>query len=132
MLRRKLDYRFPNQRAEVFVADASAADQPANFQPAGIWYLAGSNTWVNSNPKTELGPTEHHAHTSDRRFRDDEFLLPKDLTAGRSAIRVRVHFTPVHVPLYPGYPEAPLAWSEIRYDAYSFVTPQFPTPAPAR
>jgi hypothetical protein len=128
MLRRKLDYSFPNQRAEVLVADASSEHQfgitPA-FKPAGIWYLAGSNTWVSSNPPGEADPAEHHVQTSDRRFRDDEFLLPLALTKGRSAIRVRVKFTPVHLPLFAGNPELPLAWSEIRYDAYSYVMPDF-------
>ena len=66
--------------------------------------------------------------TSNRRFRDDEFLLPLELTKGRSAIRVRVAFTPVHIPLYPGIAEAELAWSEIRYDAYSYVMPNFTPP----
>jgi hypothetical protein len=123
MLRRKLDYQYPNQRAEVFVADANAAKP--DWKPAGIWYLAGANTYVSSEPEKELGAVEHNVHTSNRRFRDDEFLLPKALTAGRSAIRVRVKFTPVHRPLFPGYPESELAWSEIRYDAYSYVTPNF-------
>jgi hypothetical protein len=126
MLRRKLDYVFPDQRAEVSVSDASTVPgQVPDWKPAGIWYLAGSNTWVSSNPKPELGPAEHNVHTSNRQFRDDEFLLPKALTAGRSAIRVRVKFTPVHRALYPGYPESELAWSEIRYDAYSYVMPNF-------
>jgi hypothetical protein len=40
--------------------------------------------------------------TSNRRFGDDEFLLPRQLTAGRSSIRVRVKFTPVATPLFPG------------------------------
>ena len=117
MLRRKLDYSFPNQRAEVFV----------DGKPAGVWYLAGSNTCVFSNPGggKELGPTQHVVQTSNRRFRDDEFLLPRALTAGKAAIRVRVKFTPVEVPLYPGYPMAELAWSEMRYTAYSFVMPGF-------
>lgn len=123
MLRRKLDYSFPNQRAEVFVADAGTAKA---WKPAGIWYLAGANTCVYSNPNEELGATQHTVRTSNRRFRDDEFLLPLKLTKGRSAIRVRVKFTPVHIPLYPGHPEAELAWSEIRYDVYSFVMPDFP------
>ena len=114
MLRRKLDYAFPNQRAEVFV----------DGRPAGIWYLAGSNTCVFSSPRGELGATQHVVQTSNRRFRDDEFLLPLDLTRGRRAIRVRVKFTPVDTPLYPGYPLPELAWSEIRYTAYSFVTPR--------
>lgn len=119
MLRRKLDYRFPNQRAEVSVADAAG-----RWQPAGVWYLAGSNTCVYSHPKPELGATQHTVETSNRRFRDDEFLLPQWLTRGRRAIRVRVKFTPVRIPLVPGRPLDELAWSEIRYDAYCFVMPR--------
>ena len=115
MLRRKLDYQFPNQRAEVSV----------DGKPAGIWYLAGSNTCVFSNPAGELGETRHVVQTSNRRFRDDEFLLPRQLTAGRSSIRVRVKFTPVETPLFPGRPLPELAWSELRYSAYSFVQPRF-------
>jgi hypothetical protein len=72
-----------------------------------------------------LGVTLHVVQTSNRRFRDDEFLIPRDLTRGRSAIRVRVVFTPVERPLYPGYPLPELAWSEMRYTAYSFVMPKF-------
>jgi hypothetical protein len=111
MLRRKLDYTFPNQRAEVSV----------DGRPAGVWYLAGSNTCVYSNPREELGATVHTVQTSNRRFRDDEFLLPLALTKGRREIRVRVKVTPVETPLYPGYPLPELSWSEIRYTAYSYV-----------
>jgi hypothetical protein len=114
MLRRKLDYAFPNQRAEVSV----------DGKRAGVWYLAGSNTCVFSSPRGELGATQHVVQTSNRRFRDDEFLLPLALTKGRSEIRVRVKFTPVETPLYPGYSLPELAWSEIRYTAYSFVEPR--------
>ena len=154
VLRRKLDYSFPNQRAEVYVADDSApsplpgksasavgalepgpmAEAPAErarraggrepaWKPAGIWYLAGGNTCVYSNPKEELGATQHIVQTSNRRFRDDEFIIPRDLTRGRSAIRVRLKFTPVRIPLFPGHPIAELAWSEMRYDAYCWVMP---------
>ncbi len=121
LLRRKLDYSFPNQRAEVFVADGK------QWKPAGVWYLAGSNTCVYSNPGTpkELGATQHIVQTSNRRFRDDEFLLPLALTKGRSSVRIRVHFTPVATPLYPGYPVPDLAWSEIEYTAYSYRMPKF-------
>jgi hypothetical protein len=115
MLRRKLDYSFPNQRAEVYVNGAAA----------GIWYLAGSNTCVFSSPRDELGAAQHVVQTSNRRFRDDEFLIPRALTKGRSAVRVRIKFTPVTIPLYPGYPLPELAWSEMRYTAYSFVMPAF-------
>jgi hypothetical protein len=123
MLRRKLDYSFPNQRAEVLVADAKSG-QP-DWKPAGVWYLAGSNMCVFSNPGQELGATQHVVQTSNRRFRDDEFLLPLALTQGRKAIRVRVKFKPVSAPLFPGYPLPELAWSEMRYTAYSFVMPKF-------
>lgn len=119
MLRRKLDYSFPNQRAEVFVATGH------DWKPAGVWYLAGSNTCVFSSPDQELGATRHVVETSNRRFRDDEFLLPLALTRGRKTIRVRVKFTPVSTPLFPGYPLPELAWSEMRYTAYSFVMPKF-------
>jgi hypothetical protein len=84
---------------------------------------------VYSHPEGELGATQHVVETSNRRFRDDEFLVPRGLTAGRSSIRVRVTFTPVRVPLFPGFPLPELAWSEIRYDAYCFVMPDW-RPAP--
>jgi D-arabinan exo alpha-(1,3)/(1,5)-arabinofuranosidase (non-reducing end) len=134
MLRRKLDYQFPNQRAKVFVADAPAPGRtPSDLEwhSAGIWYLAGANTCVYSDPKGELGETLHHVETSNRRFRDDEFLVPRALTQGRSAIRVRVEFTPVQRPLFPGYPLPELAWSELRYYAYCFVVPHW-NPEPRR
>jgi hypothetical protein len=128
LLRRKLDYAFPNQRAEVFVANAGRGDygKPLEWMRAGVWYLAGSNTCVYSNPRSELGETQHVVQTSNRRFRDDEFLIPRPLTEGRTAIRVRVRFTPVNRPLFPGRRLAELAWSEIRYSAYCFVMPGNP------
>lgn len=127
LLRRTLDYAFPNQRAEVDVADAGRTESGHNatqWKRAGIWYLAGSNTCVYSNPKEELGETQHIAQTSNRRFRDDEFLIPRELTKGRSAIRVRIRFTPVTRSLFPGAPLPELAWSELRYRAYCFVMPK--------
>jgi hypothetical protein len=127
LLRRKLDYGFPNQRAEVFVAADDGAK--SEWMPAGIWYLAGSNTCVYSHPELELGATQHVVETSNRRFRDDEFLVPRSLTIGRTSIRVRVRFAPAKVPLFPGFPMPELAWSEIRYDAYCFVMPDW-RPAP--
>jgi len=124
LLRRKLDYALPNQRAEVSVADGKS------WKLAGIWYLAGSNTCVFSNPGNgqELGATQHVVETSNRRFRDDEFLIPRTLTRGRRQIRIRVRFTPVAIPLFPGQAVPELAWSEMRYTAYSFVMPKFELP----
>jgi hypothetical protein len=63
--------------------------------------------------------------TSNRRFRDDEFLIPRRLTEGRQAIRVKIQFLPVARPLFPGQPMPELAWSEIKYSAYCFVLPSF-------
>jgi len=124
LLRRKLDYSFPNQRAEIFIADENHRKR-GEFKPAGIWYLAGANTCVYSNPKDELGATQHNVQTSNRRFRDDEFLVPRDLTEGRKRIRVRIKFVPVERPLFPGHPLSELAWSELSYTAYCWVMPDW-------
>jgi len=124
LLRRTLDYQFPNQRAEGFVATVRGGKPAGAFLPAGVWYLAGGNTCVYSNPKDELGPAQHIIQTSNRRFRDDEFLLPRALTRGRSEIRVRLKFMAVPIPLFPGQPIPELAWSELRYAAYCFVMPR--------
>ena len=132
MLRRTLDYSFPHQRAEVFVAKVTGTshpEAPADWKFAGVWYLAGSNTCVYSNPKQEFGPTEHRIETSNRRFRDDEFLISRDLTYGLYLVRVRIQFTPVNIPLFPGAPAQKQAWSEIRYSAYCIVMPSFHAPA---
>jgi hypothetical protein len=123
LLRRKLDYGFPNQRAEVLVA-ADDGREP-DWVHAGIWYLAGSNTCVYSNPQKELGVSQHVVETSNRRFREDEFLIPRALTAGRASIRLKVKFMPVEIPLFPGNPLPELAWTEIRYDAFCFVMPDW-------
>jgi hypothetical protein len=124
LLRRKLDYAFPNQRAEVFVTDPKSAGNDPKWVPVGAWYLAGSNTCIYSNPKEELGATQHNVQTSNRRFRDDEFLIGPEWTRGREAIGVRVKVTPVDVPLFPGHPLPERAWSEIRYAAYCYVMPR--------
>jgi D-arabinan exo alpha-(1,3)/(1,5)-arabinofuranosidase (non-reducing end) len=123
LLRRKLDYQFPNQRAEVFVSDTSRK-RPL-WHRAGVWYLAGGNTCVYSYPKGEFGATQHRVETSNRRFRDDEFLIPRRWTEGRHTIRVKVQFMPVERPLFPGQPLPELAWSEVKYSAYCFVLPSF-------
>ncbi len=131
MLRRTLDYGFPNQRARVLVRESGVEETP-DWQEAGIWYLAGSNTNYASFPGMtgsgeggELGPPAPLIQQSNRRLREDEFLIPRPLTEGRSAIRVRVEFEPVKIPLLPDRELDELAWSEIRYKAYSFVMPEF-------
>lgn len=121
MLRRKMDYSFPNQCAKVFVADDSPG---APWREVGLWYTAGSNTCVYSDPKGELGATQHNVQTSNRRWREDEFLLPRELTEGRSSIRIKLEFVPKNIPLFPGHPLPKQAWSEYRYWAYSYVMPR--------
>lgn len=124
MLRRTLDYGYANQRAEVYLVENLHNHREPKKTFAGIWYLAGGNKCVYSDPKGELGETQHNIITSNRRFRDDEFLLPIDLTRGRSKIRVRIEWTPVNRPLFPGQPVDTDGWTEIRYDAYSYVLPR--------
>lgn len=122
LFRRELDDNLPNQRAKTWVAGESHKTV-GPFQTAGTWHLAGANTCVYSNPRDELGATEHHVQTSNRRFRDDEFLIPRDLAEGRSRVRVRVGLTPGNRPLFPGHSWPELGWSEIRYWAYCWVMP---------
>jgi hypothetical protein len=121
MLRRTFDYALPNQRATVSIADGEAAEP--TWEAAGVWYCAGSNTVYHSFPAGELDPPTPKLLTSNRRFRQDEFLVPLRLTRGRHSIRVRITFEPVVRPLLPGLPEQSSAWSEIQYDAYSWVKP---------
>jgi hypothetical protein len=123
LLRRKLDYGYPDQAAEVFVADAS---RPGPFTSAGSWYLAGSNACVYSNPKAETGAIATSVEVSNRRWRDDEFLLPRQLTEGKSALRIRIVFQPKSQPLAPGAAPGPSAWSEFRYTAYVWTLPPVP------
>jgi hypothetical protein len=112
----------PDQKATVSVADADAS--PPDWQPAGTWYLAGSTTFYHSFPAGETDPPAPVVHTSNRRLRDDEFLLPLWLTQGRNTIRVRLTFEPVDRPLLPGMPPQHSAWSEIDYSAYSWIEPK--------
>ena len=130
LLRRTMDYSFPNQKAEVYIADASDGFNPEDpqWEYVGIWYTPGSNTYVHSFPfgEGELGEREPQVRTSNRRFRDDEFLIPARLSQGRSAVRVKVKFTPENRELYPGYPfPKKTAWSELRYELYSYIMPEY-------
>jgi hypothetical protein len=72
----------------------------------------------------ELGPVRPTVITSNRRFRDDEFLLPVAFTQGKSEIRVRVEFAPRNPPLLLGSAPAATAWTEFVYAAYSVVMPR--------
>lgn len=122
LLRRTLDYSFPNQKAEVYISE----EGENNWESAGIWYLAGSNTCVYSDPKGELDARKYVVQTSNRRFRDDEFLIPARLTENRSAIRVRVKSVADNTELFPDYRfPRQSAWSELRYVVYSYVLPDF-------
>ena len=128
LIRRTLDYSFPNQTAEVYIADAGSGKSTDNtkWEYAGIWYLAGGNIYIYSNPKDELDLRQLNIQISNRRFRDDEFLVPAKLTENRAAIRIRLKFIPDNQELYPGLPyPKESAWSEIKYKVYSYVVPKF-------
>ncbi len=131
LLRRRLDLNYPNQRARVSI---SAAEGEPHWEEAGIWYTAGGNPTVFGDPNglpkeqvtvnPEIAPPAHIVWPSNRRWREDEFMIPRRLTEGRSAIRVRVEFQPVGLPLFPGQPVADEAWTEFRYWAYCFAMPR--------
>jgi hypothetical protein len=128
LLRRTLDYSFPNQTAAVYIRPVNAKTNQVTgaWQQAGTWYLAGSNTWIQSRPPGELEKRITNVRTSNRQFRDDEFLIPARLTKGLSAIRVQIRFIPNNQQLHPGrtFPKQS-AWSELKYDVFSYVLPNF-------
>jgi len=123
LLRRKLDYAYPDQRAIVSVADDVDG---APFVEAGTWYLAGASTYLYADSPSETSNGLPSVETSTHRWRDDEMLLPRQLTEGRSSIRVRIAFSPADQPMQPGQPPATQAWSEYRYTAYCWVLPPAP------
>jgi hypothetical protein len=128
MLRRRLDLAYPDQKARVLIQDEG------QWKPAGTWYTAGGNTVVFADPNAlppakrqghpEVAPPATIVETSNRRLREDEFLLPRALTAGRDSVRVRIEPVVVDTPLYPGAPRVDRAWTELRYWAYSLVMPK--------
>lgn len=79
ILRRRLDQKYANQMAEVWI----------DGEYAGLWYDAGSNPY--------------HC------WRDSDFLIPAQMTAGKASISVEVRFR-----------SAPLGdWTEFSYWALS-------------
>ena len=93
MLRRKFDYLYPNQRAKVWVRP----DKPgAAWKYVGQWYTAGSNTCVYSYPRSEgeLGKTQHTIITGNRRWREEEFLVPRHLTEGVKRLAIKIQHVP--------------------------------------
>ncbi len=126
MLRRTLDYQYPNQRGEVFVADHPGVvglPPGPGWTSAGFWYTAGSTLGYGTWPATELSPPDPVLQTSNRRFVEDEFLLPLELTRGKSKLRVGIRFRPVNRPLMPGLSLQPQQWTEIEYQAHCFQVP---------
>ncbi len=123
LLRRTLDYSFPNQTAEVCIA---GGETNGKWDKAGTWYLAGSNTCLYSDPGGELEKRQLRTKTSNRRLRDDEFLIPARLTKGKDSVRIRIRFVPNDQELFPDFPfPKKSAWSELRYHVYSYVIPEF-------
>nr|WKN37501.1 DUF2961 domain-containing protein [Tunicatimonas sp. TK19036] len=127
MLRRKFDYQYPNQQATVWVRDAEADGE---WQRAGTWYTAGSNTCYHSYPQghafteSELLPTNPKMITSNRRWREEEFLINHQLTRGVSKLAVKIEWVPVDKLLFPDQPfPVESAWSESRYWVYCYQLP---------
>ena len=125
LIRRTLDYSFPNQTAIIYIADADKEESKPEWKKAGVWYLAGSNTALFSDPGGELEKRLNRTKTSNRRFRDDEFLIPAKLTENRTKIRVKVVFVPNEQELFPDFPfPKKSAWSELDYTIYSYIIPE--------
>ena len=124
MLRRKFDYLYPNQCAKVWVRPDKGGSK---WQYVGQWYTAGSNTCVYSYPRSEgeLGKTQHTIVTGNRRWREEEFLIPRNLTEGLKRLEIKIQHVPNTRELFPGQPfPAESAWSESRYWAYCYKMPK--------
>jgi hypothetical protein len=126
LIRRKFDYVYPNQHARVHVKEPASND----WKYAGEWYTAGSNTCVYSRPvgsnftEAELAPTEHHVITSNRRWREEEFLVASELTRGLDSLDIKIEHIPSEIQLFPGhdFPKKSY-WSESRYKIYCYALP---------
>ncbi|MCV6605122.1 MAG: hypothetical protein OIF34_07435, partial [Porticoccaceae bacterium] len=132
MLRRKFDYQYPNQEAKIYVRDAEKTN--AKWNLAGTWYTSGSSTAYSSWPvwpggkfytaETELAPTEPEIVNSNRRWREEEFLIAQKFTVGISKLAVKVEWVPNTKKLLPDTPfPVESAWSESRYWVYSYQLP---------
>ena len=79
-----------------------------------------------SRPDGELGLRILKVQTSNRRLRDDEFMIPAKLTEGNDQIRLKIRFIDNVQQLAPGIPfPNQSAWSELGYQVYSIVIPSF-------
>jgi hypothetical protein len=123
-LRRKFDYRYPNQCARISVREAKPNTK---WKYVGQWYTAGSNTCVYSYPRDEgeLGKTRHTVITSNRRWREEEFLITRHMTAGIERLEIKIEHIPVARELFPGHPFPEESdWSESRYWVYCYRMPE--------
>ena len=123
LLRRTLDYSYPNQTAEVYVStDEDAKKGKWNY--VGLWYLAGSNTNIYSRPSGELDPRFLKVQKSNRQFRDDEFMIGESYTGGKDKVRLKFKVIESKQQLHPGTPfPNPSIWSELRYEIFNYVKP---------
>jgi hypothetical protein len=75
----------------------------------------------------ELASTEHNVITSNRRWREEEFLIPRQATRGVERLSIRIEHVPDDRPLFPGHPfPTRNVWSESRYWAYCYRLPEAP------
>lgn len=126
LIRRKFDYAYPNQHAKVY----AKAPGTGEWEYAGDWYTAGSNTCVYSRPgganfsEAELKPAQHNIITSNRRWREEEFLIASDLTRGLDSLDIKIVHVPENIQLFPGhdFPNESF-WSESRYTIYCYALP---------
>ncbi len=124
LLRRKFDYAYPNQCANISVREAGSK---AEWNEVGQWYTSGSSTYIYSWPgkEGELGKAQHTVMSSNRQWREEEFLIPHHLTEGIKKLEIRVEHVPVEKELFPGHPfPEESVWSESRYWVYCYKMPE--------
>jgi hypothetical protein len=80
---------------------------------------------MDGNPDGERGKTRHNIVTSNRRWREEEFLIARQLTEGVNRLEIKIELVPNEKELFPGqsFP-AESAWSEARYWVYCYRMPR--------
>eukprot|EP00039_Didymoeca_costata_P021860 m.345599 g.345599 ORF g.345599 m.345599 type:complete len:741 (+) comp26860_c0_seq1:167-2389(+) len=122
MLRRTLDLAYADQNATVAIR-SSATNSCWRLLKAP-WFTGGSNTVVFSDPSTETGEpmTSVKLETSNRRFRDVEYLIPSSATKNCTKVDVMITYQKVTQDIFPGQPFPKQdGWTEFGWEVWSIV-----------
>ena len=117
---------FKSRSEELYSAHSGMAQAEVlvDGESAGLWLTAGANTVMRSDPPREGEAVEAQAITAGgRKLKQDEFLLPPELTRNKTALTLQFANRPHAISeLWPG--RGPLKrhglWCESDMEVYCF------------